>query len=428
MKVIYANGKDEYEFFKELDKRHVETDKKVTETVSEIIDTVRKGGDSAVKAYTEKFDGKLPQYYEVPRDVINDALTEADSVFTDALLNCIENIRSFHERQKSQSFVDTKDNGVILGQRVLPLEKVGLYIPGGTAPLFSTVLMSAIPAALAGCPEIVMATPVQKNGKIAPEMLAAAKIAGVNKIFKVGGAQAIAALAYGTESIPKVDKIVGPGNQYVAEAKRQVFGRVSIDMIAGPSEILIIADKTADPKFLAADLLSQAEHDRIATAVLITDSEKIANDTANELEKQLPKLGRADIAKDSLERNGKIIIAKDLSEAVTLSNEIAPEHLEICTEKPFDIFTEIKNAGSVFLGSYSPEPLGDYFAGPNHTLPTSGTARFSSPLSVDDFVKKMQFSYMTEEAFSKVAEKVGTLADKESLGAHAASARKRIGK
>ncbi len=400
----------------------------VSETVSQIIDTVRERGDSALLELTEKFDGVIIHDVKVSEDEINDALMEVSPDFLGTLYEAADNIRAFHKNQLRPGFVMTDKPGVILGQRVLPLEKVGLYIPGGTAPLFSTVLMSAIPAALAGCPEIVMATPVQKNGKIAPEMLAAAKIAGVNKIFKVGGAQAIAALAYGTESIPKVDKIVGPGNQYVAEAKRQVFGRVSIDMIAGPSEILIIADKTANPKFLAADLLSQAEHDRIATAVLITDSEKIANDTANELEKQLPKLGRADIAKDSLERNGKIIIAKDISEAVTLSNEIAPEHLEICTEKPFDIFTEIKNAGSVFLGSYSPEPLGDYFAGPNHTLPTSGTARFSSPLSVDDFVKKMQFSYMTEEAFSKVAEKVGTLADKESLGAHAASARKRIGK
>lgn len=400
----------------------------VSETVSQIIDTVRQRGDSALLELTEKFDGVIIHDVKVSEDEINDALMEVSPDFLGTLYEAADNIRAFHKNQLRPGFVMTDKPGVILGQRVLPLEKVGLYIPGGTAPLFSTVLMSAIPAALAGCPEIVMATPVQKNGTIAPEMLAAAKIAGVNKIFKVGGAQAIAALAYGTESIPKVDKIVGPGNQYVAEAKRQVFGRVSIDMIAGPSEILIIADKTANPKFLAADLLSQAEHDRIATAVLITDSEKIANDTASELEKQLPKLGRADIARDSLNRNGKIIIAKDLSEAVTLSNEIAPEHLEICTEKPFDIFTEIKNAGSVFLGSYSPEPLGDYFAGPNHTLPTSGTARFSSPLSVDDFVKKMQFSYMTEEAFSKVAEKVGTLADKESLGAHAASARKRIEK
>lgn len=400
----------------------------VSETVSQIIDTVRERGDSALLELTEKFDGVIIHDVKVSEDEINDALMEVSPDFLGTLYEAADNIRAFHKNQLRPGFVMTDKPGVILGQRVLPLEKVGLYIPGGTAPLFSTVLMSAVPAALAGCPEIVMATPVQKNGKIAPEMLAAAKIAGVNKIFKVGGAQAIAALAYGTESIPKVDKIVGPGNQYVAEAKRQVFGRVSIDMIAGPSEILIIADKTANPKFLAADLLSQAEHDRIATAVLITDSEKIANDTAKELEKQLPTLGRADIARDSLERNGKIIIAKDISEAVKLSNEIAPEHLEICTEKPFDIFTEIKNAGSVFLGSYSPEPLGDYFAGPNHTLPTSGTARFSSPLSVDDFVKKMQFSYMTEEAFSKVAEKVGTLADKESLGAHAASARKRIEK
>ncbi len=398
----------------------------VTAVVKQVIDTVRERGDSALLELTEKFDGVVIHDVRVSEDEINEAMMEVDPEFLGIMYEAADNIRAFHKNQLRPGFVMSDKKGVVMGQRVLPLEKVGLYMPGGTAPLFSTVLMSAIPASLAGCKEIVMTTPVQKNGKILPEMIAAAKIAGVTKIFKVGGAQAVAALAYGTESVPKVDKIVGPGNQYVAEAKRQVFGQVAIDMIAGPSEILIIADKTANPEFLAADLLSQAEHDKLATAVLITDSEEIAEKTAAELEGQLEKLSRKDIAAASLEQNGKIIVAGSIAEAIELSNEIAPEHLELEVEEPFDILPEIKNAGSVFMGSYCPEPLGDYFSGANHTLPTSGTARFSSPLSVDDFVKKSQFTYYTEEAFSEVAEKVAQFADKEGLGAHAASARKRI--
>ena len=400
----------------------------VSSVVSQIIDTVKERGDSALLELTEKLDGVVIHDVRVSEDEINDALMEVDPEFLSVLYEAADNIRAFHKNQLRPGFIMSEKPGVIMGQRVLPIEKVGLYIPGGTAPLPSTVLMSAIPAKLAGCSEIVMTTPVQKNGKILPEMLAAAKIAGVTKIFKAGGAQAIAALAYGTESVPKVDKIVGPGNQYVAEAKRQVFGTVAIDMIAGPSEILIIADKTANPVYLAADLLSQAEHDKLATAVLITDSREIAEKTAKELDSQLEKLSRKEIAAASIERNGKIIIADDLSEAVKISNEIAPEHLELCVEKPFDMMTEIKNAGSIFLGSYAPEPLGDYFSGANHTLPTSGTARFSSPLSVDDFVKKSQFTYMTEDAFSEVAGKVAAFAEKESLTAHAQSALKRIDK
>lgn len=400
----------------------------VTQVVKQIIDTVKERGDSALLELTEKLDHVVIHDVKVSDDEINDALMETDPDFLSILYEAADNIRQFHKNQLRPGFIMSEKPGVIMGQRVMPIEKVGLYVPGGTAPLPSTVLMSAIPAKLAGCSEIVMTTPVQKDGKIMPEMLAAAKIAGVNKIFKVGGAQAIAALAYGTESVPKVDKIVGPGNQYVAEAKRQVFGTVAIDMIAGPSEILIIADKTANPVYLAADLLSQAEHDKLATAVLITDDKELAEKTAACLESQLELLPRREIAAASIERNGKIIIADNLLEAVKISNELAPEHLELCVENPFDMMSLIKNAGSIFLGNYAPEPLGDYFSGANHTLPTSGTARFSSPLSVDDFVKKTQFTYMTEEAFSKVAEKVAKFAEKEKLSAHAKSALKRLNK
>lgn len=400
----------------------------VTQVVKQIIDTVKERGDSALLELTEKLDHVVIHDVKVSDDEINDALMETDPDFLSILYEAADNIRQFHKNQLRPGFIMSEKPGVIMGQRVMPIEKVGLYVPGGTAPLPSTVLMSAIPAKLAGCSEIVMTTPVQKDGKIMPEMLAAAKIAGVNKIFKVGGAQAIAALAYGTESVPKVDKIVGPGNQYVAEAKRQVFGTVAIDMIAGPSEILIIADKTANPVYLAADLLSQAEHDKLATAVLITDDKELAEKTAACLESQLELLPRREIAAASIERNGKIIIADNLLEAVKISNELAPEHLELCVENPFDMMSLIKNAGSIFLGNYAPEPLGDYFSGANHTLPTSGTARFSSPLSVDDFVKKTQFTYMTEDAFSKVAEKVAKFAEKEKLSAHAKSALKRLNK
>lgn len=398
----------------------------VGETVSKIIENVRNRGDEALREYTEKFDGARLESLEVSDDEINDALMNVDPEFLGVMCEAADNISAFHKNQVRSGFVISDKAGVVMGQKVLPIEKVGIYVPGGTAPLPSTVLMNAIPARLAGCKQIIMTTPCGRDGKIVPEILAAAKIAGVSRILKIGGAQAIAALAYGTESVPKVDKIVGPGNQYVAEAKRQVFGTVAIDMIAGPSEILIIADKSASPKCLAADLLSQAEHDKLATAVLITDCEELAAATADEVEQQLEALPRKEIAGESINNNGKIIIVENIKEAVEISNEIAPEHLEICTEKPFDLLGEIKNAGSVFLGNNCPEALGDYFAGPNHTLPTSGTARFSSPLSVDDFVKKMQFTYYTDEAFSGVAEKVAQFAEKESLSGHARSALSRL--
>ena len=399
----------------------------VSEVVEGIIENVAKNGDKALFEYTEKFDRAKLESLEVSEDELNDALIAIDPEFLGVMIEAADNIRAFHKNQLRSGFVISEKPGVVMGQKILPIEKVGIYVPGGTASLPSSVLMNAIPAKLAGCPEIIMTTPCGPSGKIAPEILAAAKIAGVSKIFKLGGAQAIAALAYGTESVPKVDKIVGPGNQYVAEAKRQVFGRVAIDMIAGPSEILIIADSTADPDRLAADLLSQAEHDKLATAVLVTDCEEIAKKTAERLEVRLKDLSRREIAEASIDRNGKIIICKNIAEAVALSNQIAPEHLEICVESPFDLLGEIKNAGSIFLGHYCPEPLGDYFAGPNHTLPTSGTARFSSPLSVDDFIKKSQFTYFTEGAFKEVAEKVAAFAEKESLTAHAKSALARIG-
>lgn len=398
----------------------------VSEVVRNIIEDVCANGDEALLRYTEKFDKAKLTALQVSEDEINDAFIDVQPDFLSILYEAADNIRAFHKNQVRSGFVMSEKPGVVMGQKVQPIEKVGIYVPGGTARLPSTVLMNAIPATLAGCKEIVMVTPCGSDGKVMPEMLAAAKIAGVTKIFKIGGAQAVAALAYGTESVPQVDKIVGPGNQYVAEAKRQVFGRVAIDMIAGPSEILIIADKTANAKYLAADLLSQAEHDRLATAVLITDCEALAKEVADEVEIQLSKLPREEIARTSIESNGKIIISESIDEAIKISNEIAPEHLEICTNSPFDYLGEITNAGSIFLGSSCPEPLGDYFAGPNHTLPTSGTARFSSPLSVDDFVKKSQFTYFTKEAFSEVAEKVAAFAEKEGLSAHARSALVRI--
>ena len=398
----------------------------VSETVREIIANVRENGDSALLEYAKKFEKVDLEKLEVTNREFDEAMAAVRPEFLEILKEAAENIREFHKNQLRSGFVLSNKPGVVMGQKVMPLEKVGLYVPGGTAAYPSTVLMNAVPAKLAGCREIVMVTPCRADGTIMPEILAAAKIGGVTRVFKTGGAQAVAALAYGTESVPRVDKIVGPGNQYVAEAKRQVFGRVAIDMIAGPSEILIIADRTANPEYLAADLLSQAEHDRLATAVLITDDYDLAEKVAAETEKQLKVLPREEIARASIERNGKIIVAESIGEAVKLSNEIAPEHLEICTEAPFDLLGEIKNAGSIFLGNSCPEPLGDYFAGPNHTLPTSGTARFSSPLSVDDFVKKSQFTYFTEEAFAEVAEKVAAFAEKEGFDAHARSAKVRI--
>ena len=391
--------------------------------VSGIIANVIANKDAALFEYTEKFDKAKLSALEVTPEEIDEAFAMADPEFVKIIEEAAENIRAFHKRQVRNSFVISECDGVVTGQKVMPIEKVGLYVPGGTAAYPSTVLMDSIPAKIAGCKEIVMVTPPSADGKVNPVILAAAKIAGVDRIFKLGGAQAIAALAYGTESVPKVDKIVGPGNAFVAEAKKQVFGKVSIDMIAGPSEILVVADATANPRFVAADLLSQAEHDRMASAVLVTDSYELALAVSEELERQIPELDRAEIARCSIDNNGKIIVAEDnLMLAIGIANEIAPEHLELCVDNPFDYLDKVHHAGSIFMGKYCPEALGDYFAGPNHTLPTSGTARFSSPLSVDDFVKKTQFTYYTENALEKVADKVSYFAKKEGLGAHARSA------
>ena len=389
--------------------------------VADIIENVRQRGDAALLEYTEKFDKAKLAALQVTQQEISEAVASVDPVFLKILEKAAANIRRFHERQVRNSFVLT-DDGVVMGQRIIPVDRAGLYVPGGTASYPSTVLMDSIPAKIAGCPEVVMVTPPNAEGKISSVILAAAHIAGVDKIFKVGGAQAIAALAYGTESVPKVDKIVGPGNAFVAEAKKQVFGRVSIDMIAGPSEILIVADGKSDPRHVAADLLSQAEHDKLASAVLVTDSQELALAVQAELERQIPVLKRADIARASIDENGKIIVADDLSQAIDIANEIAPEHLELCVDDPFAYLDSVRHAGSIFMGRNCPEALGDYLAGPNHTLPTSGTAKFSSPLSVDDFIKKTQYTYFTRDALAKVAEDVATFARAEGLTAHAKSA------
>ena len=391
--------------------------------VSEIIANVIKNGDAALYEYAKRFDKAELSSLEVTEEEIDEAFHSVEPEFLDILREAAENIRYFHEKQVRNSFIINDKKGIVMGQKVTPIEKVALYVPGGTAAYPSTVLMDSIPAKIAGCEQIVMTTPPSRDGKVNPVILAAAKIAGVDRIFKMGGAQAVAALAYGTETVPKVDKIVGPGNAYVAEAKKQVFGRVSIDMIAGPSEILVVADATANPVYVAADLLSQAEHDKMASAVLVTDTMALAEAVSAELERQIPLLPRAEIARASIDHNGKIIVAKDnLRLAIDIANEIAPEHLELCVDNPFDYLDEIKHAGSIFMGKYCPEALGDYFAGPNHTLPTSGTARFSSPLSVDDFVKKSQFTYFTSEALDAVANKVSYFAKQEGLDAHARSA------
>ena len=419
MKKIFANGKDEIEFFKELDKRHGETNKKVTETVTEIIENVKENGDKAVNEYTLKFDGSLPEYYEVPRDVINDALDEADEDYVNALLNAMENIADFHNRQRQQGFINAKENGVIMGQRIRGLERVGLYVPGGTAAYPSSVLMNAIPAKIAGVKEIIMVTPPCKDGTPNKDILTAAAICGVDRVFMLGGAQAIAALAYGTETIPKVDKIVGPGNIYVATAKKLLYGVVDIDMIAGPSEILVMADETANPKFIAADLMSQAEHDVLASSILVTTSEEIADKTIAEIERQVQKLSRKDIIEKSLESYGAVIITDCRHCAVEIANVIAPEHLEVHMENPMELLGSLDNAGSIFLGQYASEPLGDYYAGANHVLPTSGTARFFSPLGVDSFIKKISYTYYTEEALREAEKDIVTVAEKEGLTAHA---------
>ena len=412
----YGEVKNEDIFARSMPKMNVEG------IVAEIIDNVKKNKDKALFDYCKKFDKANLSSLVVSEEEINEAVSSVEPEFLEILQRAAANIKKFHEKQKRNSFIINDEKGIIIGQKIIPVDRAGLYVPGGTAAYPSTVLMDSIPAKLAGVREVVIVTPPNSEGKINPVILAAASVAGVDRIFKVGGAQAIAALAYGTETIPKVDKIVGPGNAFVAEAKKQVFGKVSIDMIAGPSEILIVADSKTDPAYAAADLLSQAEHDKLASAVLVTDSEDLAEAVSAELERQIPLLERAEIARASIDDNGKIIVADTLERAIEIANEIAPEHLELCVDEPFDYLDSIRHAGSIFMGRNCPEALGDYFAGPNHTLPTSGTAKFSSPLSVDDFVKKTQYTYYTKEALSKVAADVAYFANKEGLTAHAKSA------
>ncbi|MBR7137820.1 MAG: histidinol dehydrogenase, partial [Clostridia bacterium] len=393
----------------------------VSAVVSAIIADVKAHGDDALYAYTAKFDRAELSSLAVSDEELDEALAQVDPAFLQVLMHAADRIRAFHLRQKRTDFVITDQPGVVLGQRIIPLDRVGLYVPGGTASYPSSVLMNSIPAQIAGVRDIVIVTPPGPDGKINPVILAAAYVAGITNIFKIGGAQAVAALAYGTESVPKVDKIVGPGNAFVAEAKRQVYGLVDIDMIAGPSEILVIADGASNPRCVAADMLSQAEHDRMASAVLVTDSAELAEAVQAELERQIPLLPRAEIARTSIDNRGKIIVAESIAEAIEVSNEIAPEHLEVCVDTPFDYLPMIRHAGSVFLGRSCPEALGDYFAGPNHTLPTGGTARFSSPLSVDDFIKKSAFTYYTPDALAEVAAEVAFFARNEGLDAHARS-------
>ena len=418
---IKADGVQEVEFLAKLGERSRNTNKDVTETVSKIINNVMMNGDKAVREYTIKFDGKAPDAFEVPKEELTALTANCDPEFIATLKKAADNIRNFHERQKQQSWLTTKDNGVIMGQRIRGLKRVGLYVPGGTAAYPSSVLMNAIPAKIAGVSELIMVTPPGKDGKPNPDIMAAAAIAGVDRVFLMGGAQAVAALAYGTESVPKVDKIVGPGNIFVATAKKLLYGTVDIDMIAGPSEILVLADESANPKFLAADLMSQAEHDKLASAILITTSDKLAEDTTKEIYRQVEELSRKDIIEYSLDNYGVIIVCDTMERAIELANELAPEHLEVCCENPMEYVGKLDNAGSVFLGNYSPEPLGDYFAGPNHVLPTSGTARFFSPLSVDTFVKKSSFIYYTENALQNDSDDIIRFANTEGLTAHANS-------
>lgn len=420
MKRINASDTAEREsFFELLDKRSGETNERVTAAVTEIIANVKAGGDKAVKDYTLKFDGSLPQYYEVPRDVINDALTEADEEFVNALLNAMENVRDFHQRQVPQGFINAMPNGVILGQRVKGLDRVGLYVPGGTAAYPSSVIMNAVPAKIAGVKEIIMVTPPCKDGTPNPDILVAAAICGVDRVFMSGGAQAIAALAYGTEEIPKVDKIVGPGNIYVATAKKLLYGVVDIDMIAGPSEILVMADENADPKFVAADLMSQAEHDVLASSILVTTSSELADKTEAELNRQAAYLSRQEIIEKSLNTYGAVLLCDTREEAAALANRIAPEHLEVLMENSMELLGSLDNAGSIFLGAYASEPLGDYYAGPNHVLPTSGTARFFSPLGVNSFIKRSSYTYYTKDALRNAKDDIVLIANREGLTAHA---------
>ncbi len=421
IKTIKADGKTEKEFLSQVRERSSQTNKDVTAVVSDIIENVRTRGDEAVREYTIRFDGKAPECFEVSREELLASCERCDAAFIDTLKKAADNIRDFHARQKQQSWLTAKENGVIMGQRVRGLARVGLYVPGGTAAYPSSVLMNAIPAKIAGVKELIMVTPPMKDGRPNPDIMAAAAIAGVDRVFLMGGAQAVAALAYGTATVPKVDKIVGPGNIFVATAKKLLYGNVDIDMIAGPSEILVLADDSADPKFLAADLMSQAEHDRLASAILVTTSEALAEATVRELDRQMQTLSRREIIDESLTNYGMIIVCDEMEKAVEMANELAPEHLEVCCQNPMEYVGKLDNAGSVFLGNYSPEPLGDYFAGPNHVLPTSGTARFFSPLSVDSFVKKSSFIYYTESALARDKDDIIRFANTEGLTAHANS-------
>ena len=423
IRIIKANG-DEKKFLAEVEKRAGEVNAEVEKTVKAILEDVKTNGDKAVKEYTAKFDCPNVQYYRVPDEAIQDALTEANEKspdFVNAMLNAVENITAFHTRQKREGFCVTEENGVIMGQRVRGLDKVGLYVPGGTAAYPSSVLMNAIPAKIAGVKEVIMVTPPLKDGTANKDILVAAALCGVDSIYLAGGAQAIAALAYGTEEIPRVSKIVGPGNIFVATAKKLVYGIVDIDMVAGPSEILVLADETANPKYLAADLMSQAEHDKLASAIMITTSMELAEKTQTEIERQSATLSRKGIINESLNNYGGIIVCDDMDYAVEIANKIAPEHLEAVVENPLEYVGKLDNVGSLFLGPYSPEPLGDYYAGPNHVLPTSGTARFFSPLGVDSFVKRLSYIYYTKDALIDAADDIILIAEREQLTAHANS-------
>lgn len=426
MNITKANGKAEYALIENLKKRAGETDAKIVDIVTNIINSVKEQGDEAVREFTVRFDGSAPKKTVIEKDELQSYLDMADEDFRSAIINAKNNIYDFHLRQAQQSWMTTKENGVIMGQRVRGLNRVGIYVPGGTAAYPSSVLMNAVPAKIAGVKEIIMVTPPCKDGSPNPDIMAAAAVAGVDKVFLAGGAQAVAALAYGTEKIPKVDKIVGPGNIFVATAKKLLYGVVDIDMVAGPSEILIVADKTANPAFLAADLMSQAEHDKLASAILLTTSSDIARATAREIDRQIKYLERQEIIEESLDNFGEIIVCENLDQAIEFANELAPEHLEMCVEEPLKYIGRLDNAGSVFLGNFSPEPLGDYYAGPNHVLPTSGTARFFSPLSVDSFIKKSSFIYYTENELKKAKDDIVKLADTEGLTAHANSIKVRF--
>lgn len=426
MKITKANGKTEYAIVENLKKRSGETDPKIVEIVTSILNGVKEGGDAAVREYTSRFDGSVPKKTVIEKEELQQYLDVVEEDFINAITRAKDNIQRFHQRQAQQSWLTTEENGVIMGQRIRGLNRVGIYVPGGTAAYPSSVLMNAVPAKIAGVKEILMVTPPGAEGNPNPYIMAAAAIAGVDKVFLCGGAQAVAALAYGTEKIPKVDKIVGPGNIFVATAKRFLYGVVDIDMVAGPSEILIVADKTAKPSFLAADLMSQAEHDKMASAILLTTSETIARATVKEIERQIKFLERQEIIERSLEDYGEIIVCETMEQAIKFANELAPEHLEMCVEEPLKYIGMIDNAGSVFLGNWSPEPLGDYFAGPNHVLPTSGTARFFSPLSVDSFIKKSSFIYYTQPELEKAKDDIITLAETEGLTAHANSIKVRF--